>query len=166
MFPAGQYCNHKLVISYVFVTDLFLWSASIGSALDGNLLDVHLKPAANITVCEGTSFQINCTWTLMRGMQGKVSWHFNPAYNNCDSREIGEKSSFSSQENNNTLSTFKNAYARITDSGWYFCKVTLDIPILRRECSNGLYILIGKYRGIERLWEKCQCFLAYHYTNF
>lgn len=121
---------------------LLLVTTSIGSGLDGNLLNVHLKPAANITVCEGAPVQINCAWTLISGMAGKVSWHFDPAYSNCGSREIGEKSSFSSKQNNITLSTFKNAYVMIADSGWYFCKVTIEIPFLRYECSDGLYILV------------------------
>nr|XP_055073781.1 uncharacterized protein LOC129453532 [Misgurnus anguillicaudatus]XP_055073782.1 uncharacterized protein LOC129453532 [Misgurnus anguillicaudatus] len=118
---------------------LLLVTASIGSALDWNLLQVHLKPAANITVCEGDSIQINCTWNEM---QGKVSWHFNSTYKNCESKKIGENSPFFVQQNNSTLSTFENSSVKITDSGWYFCKVTFDIPVLRTKCSDGLYILV------------------------
>ncbi|XP_065100384.1 uncharacterized protein [Paramisgurnus dabryanus] len=120
---------------------LLLVTTSIWSPLDGNPLHVHLKPASRITVCEGASVKLNCTWSLSH-KNAKVSWHFdnNTADSKCDTHKKIEESSFI-QNRNDTWSELAMP-VRIYDSGWYFCKVIIDIPFLIRNCSNGLYILV------------------------
>lgn len=90
---------------------------------------------------------MNCTWNLPENgsMSDKVSWHFNniTEKDKCNSLKL-------SQEippfNNTTynLSVLSKPSIRTDESGWYFCKVTRDIPFLTNNCSNGLHVLVGK----------------------
>ncbi|XP_057181077.1 uncharacterized protein LOC130548370 isoform X2 [Triplophysa rosa] len=125
---------------------LLLVTASIGSALEP--LHVHLKPTKDIKVCEGDLLQMNCTWNLPENLENwnisdKVSWHFNYHIDEdkCNSRKISEGISFFNNKTYN-LSVLSKPSIRTNESGWYFCKVTRDIPLLKDNCSNGLRVLV------------------------
>ncbi|XP_056615841.1 uncharacterized protein LOC130430719 isoform X2 [Triplophysa dalaica] len=124
---------------------LLFVTASIGSAPDLEPLHVHLKPTKDIKVCEGGSVQMNCTWNVPENgsMSDKVSWHFSniTEKDECNSRTISKEISFFNNKTYN-LSVLNKSSIRTDESGWYFCKVTRDIPLLINNCSNGLHVLV------------------------
>lgn len=124
----------------------FLWSASIGSALGLKPLHVHLEPTTNLRVCEGASVGIKCIWNQPDNV--KMSWYFSKnASDGCNLSSINNGTSFLFTITD-TWSILTNPHIRTNESGWYFCKVTKDIPYLKENCSNGLHVLVGKLKAM------------------
>ncbi|KAK2907062.1 hypothetical protein Q8A67_006047 [Cirrhinus molitorella] len=102
-------------------------------------LSVHLEPKY-IHVCEGESITINCTF--QPGGTHKVSWHYSQKPDlGCDSNKIPEEQRFHTNRSD-TWATLNINSTKTNDSGWYFCMVTKDIPVLEKKCSNGTQVQV------------------------
>ncbi|XP_067254827.1 uncharacterized protein [Chanodichthys erythropterus] len=119
---------------------LVVTGALISHTFQVEELNVQLEPK-NITVCEGDSVTLNCTF--QPAGKYKVKLYYSQTNIDCNSAtdEIREKLHISS-ENNDNWSTFNFPSIKTSDSGWYFCKVTRDIPILKENCSDGIQVLV------------------------
>ncbi|XP_051980373.1 uncharacterized protein LOC127641411 [Xyrauchen texanus] len=103
-----------------------------GALIRSTFQNLHLPPKY-IKVCEGDSVTINCT-ILPVDMKYKVTWHYYQTSNyDCDS-------------NNKLKGQHRNTLyindIRTNESGWYSCKVVIDIPYLKEQCSNGTQVIV------------------------
>ncbi|XP_048022284.1 uncharacterized protein LOC125252761 [Megalobrama amblycephala] len=113
---------------------LVVTGALISNTFQVEELNVQLEPK-NSTVCEGDSVTLNCTF--QPAGKYKVKWYYSQTNLGCNSATDGI-----STENNDNWSTFNIPSIKTNDSGWYFCKVTRDIPILIESCSDGIQVLV------------------------
>ncbi|XP_051767320.1 uncharacterized protein LOC127521892 isoform X2 [Ctenopharyngodon idella] len=120
---------------------IFLLVVTAGVLISNTELIVHLEPK-NITVCEGDSVTLNCTF--QPGGKYKVKWYYSQTpYLDCNSATDEKREKWLiSTGNNDTWSTFNITSITTNDSGWYFCKVTRDIPVLVHNCSDGIQVLV------------------------
>ncbi|RXN18035.1 prolyl 3-hydroxylase 2 [Labeo rohita] len=81
-------------------------------------------------------FTLDPLYRELPGGKYKVTWHYSQTPNlGCDSNKIPEEQHFYTTQND-TLATLNINSIKINESGWYFCKVTKDIPFLKRECKG------------------------------
>ncbi|KTG40529.1 hypothetical protein cypCar_00018261 [Cyprinus carpio] len=108
-------------------------------ALEEKETNVHLEPK-HIKVCEGASVTMKCTY---QSGNYKVSWHYSQTnISDCRSaNKIPEEQRFLKEENED-WSTLKITFIKANESGWYFCLVTQDIPVLIQNCSNGIKVIV------------------------
>ncbi|XP_016100412.1 uncharacterized protein [Sinocyclocheilus grahami] len=102
---------------------------------------VYSEPK-HIQVCEGDSVTFNCFF--QPGGKHKVSWYYSQTPNlGCDSLtdKIPEEQHFYTQKND-ICATLNINSIKTNESGWYFCKVTKDIPFLENKCSDGIQVLV------------------------
>lgn len=119
---------------------LLLTAGAFNSTPEEEKINVHLEPKY-IEVCEEASVTFNCTFQP-RG-QYKVSWHYSQTpYLDCETEnKIPEEQRFFKEEDED-WSTLNITFNKANESGWYFCKVTKDIPVLLRYCSNGTQVIV------------------------
>ncbi|XP_039524608.1 uncharacterized protein LOC120477197 isoform X2 [Pimephales promelas] len=103
-------------------------------------LNVHLEPK-NIAVCEGESVTLNCTFQPARKYKVKLYYSQTPDLD-CTSTTDRASEKWHKSEKNDTWSTFIISSIKTDDSGWYFCEVTIDIPVLVKKCSDGIQVLV------------------------
>ncbi|XP_073793853.1 uncharacterized protein [Danio rerio] len=115
-------------ILLIFVTagDLF------SDAFQQSIIHVHPK---QINVCEGASVKINCTFEPSKNH--KVSWH----YSKTPTLDCGSLPS-RIKEKVYTWQILKINSTKTNDSGWYYCKITQDIPVLEEKCSDGAEVIV------------------------
>ncbi|XP_016409775.1 uncharacterized protein LOC107741536 [Sinocyclocheilus rhinocerous] len=119
---------------------LLLLTGALISSKNPEELNVYLEPKY-IKVCLGDSVTINCTF--QPSGKYKLRWYYSPTDSDCNSGTEGlhEKRRIYT-ENNDTWSVFTINSIKTNESGWYFCKVTRDIPVLDQKCSNGIQVLV------------------------
>ncbi|XP_043078216.1 uncharacterized protein LOC122327103 isoform X2 [Puntigrus tetrazona] len=110
-------------------------------ALQEEQMNVRLEPK-HIKVCERASVTINCTFESDEYVK-KVSWHYSQtSVLNCGSaNKIPEDKRFI-REKSKDWSALNITFIRTNDSGWYFCKITQDIPVLIQRCSNPTQVIV------------------------
>ncbi|XP_077082812.1 uncharacterized protein LOC143736105 [Siphateles boraxobius] len=120
---------------------LLVTGVLISYTLQVEQLNVHLEPKY-IKVCEGESVTVNCTF--QPGGKYKVKLFYSPTPDlDCNSPTVRTSEKWRiNTGNNNTSSTFNINSIKTDDSGWYFCKVTRDIPFLVQNCSDGIQVLV------------------------
>ncbi|XP_052394470.1 uncharacterized protein LOC127942657 [Carassius gibelio] len=116
---------------------VLLFTGALTSSTSPEELQVNLEPKY-IKVCEGDSVTFNCTF--QPGGSYKLKWYYSPTDLDCNSgtKRLLEKSHY----NTENLSIFTINSIKLNESGWYFCKVTRDIPVLIEECSSGTQVLV------------------------
>ncbi|XP_048022314.1 uncharacterized protein LOC125252777 isoform X2 [Megalobrama amblycephala] len=121
--------------------------ALISNTFQVEELNVQLEPK-NSTVCEGDSVTLNCTF--QPAGKYKVKWYYSQTNLGCNSATDGIREKLRiSTENNDNWSTFNIPSIKTNDSGWYFCKVTRDIPILMENCSDGIQVLVLEKPNVQ-----------------
>ncbi|XP_073699903.1 uncharacterized protein [Garra rufa] len=119
---------------------LLLTAGAFSSALEDKELNVHLEPTY-IKVCEGASVTINCTFQPSGNY--KVQWLYSqtPILDGRSAYKIPEGQHFFKVINKD-WSTLNINFIKTNESGWYFCEVIQDIPILIKTCSNGTQVIV------------------------
>lgn len=100
---------------------------------------IHVHPK-QINVCEGASVKINCNFEPRENH--KASWHYSKTpTSDCGSLtdRINEDQY---EENVYTWPILKINSTKTNDSGWYYCKITQDIPVLEEKCSDGAELIV------------------------
>ncbi|KAI4900003.1 hypothetical protein NFI96_014508 [Prochilodus magdalenae] len=97
---------------------------------------------ATVEVCLGSNATINCSFQL-NASHVIVSWFFNKTPDFSGSKMIEVHGRYH-QDKGTTWSTLTIKQVMSNDSGWYFCKVTQDIPTLVQENSEGSQLIIIK----------------------
>ncbi|KAK7137152.1 hypothetical protein R3I93_017275 [Phoxinus phoxinus] len=105
-------------------------------------LNVHLEPKY-IEVCEGESITINCTFQPGGQYKVKLYYSLRPDLDSNSPTVRTREKWHINTGNNDTWSTFSISSIKTDDSGWYFCKVTRDIPVLEEKCSDGIQVLVN-----------------------
>lgn len=122
--------------------------AIINTRVQGTLIDPNTPET--VTACIGSDETIHCTFHAnVKGL--KVYWFFGktPYFNNAEKIKLNSSNGSSvshyseDKEGNTSHLTIRNV--TFNDQGWYFCKVTQDIPRLIHKHSNGTQLVIGKY---------------------
>ncbi|KAK7137153.1 hypothetical protein R3I93_017276 [Phoxinus phoxinus] len=127
---------------------LLVTGVLISNTLQEERLNVHLEPKY-IKVCEGESVSINCTF--QPGGRYKVKLYYSRTPDlDCNSPTVRTSEKWHiNTGNNDNWSTFNISSIKTDDSGWYFCKVTRDIPVLEEKCSDGIQVLVDANRSQE-----------------
>ncbi|XP_076133449.1 uncharacterized protein LOC143115354 [Alosa pseudoharengus] len=106
------------------------------------VMEVHLSPVI-VTVLPMSTITLNCSVSTQNNTNFKINWTFN--FNNT------HHNSLPTPGNNNRIhlktekywSTLTVTDAQVNNSGWYFCKVFVDIPKLYTVWSNGSRVFVG-----------------------
>jgi len=139
------YCLCNIVFLIVNYCYPFLSQSTTGVLISNTLqeeLNVHLEPK-NITVCEGESVTVNCTFQPAGKYKVKLYYSLTPDLDITSTTDRASEK-WHKSEKNDTWSTFIISSIKTDDSGWYFCEVTIDIPVLVKKCSDGIQVLVGK----------------------
>ncbi|XP_042339844.1 uncharacterized protein LOC121941180 isoform X2 [Plectropomus leopardus] len=106
----------------------------------------------------GSSLTFHCRLNIETQNRFRVNWQFRgPSSNNSlkvlDDKVVNKSAKTSTVVTNKTkqesrdegtLSIYTLSNATEDDSGWYYCKVTIEIPSLRVKTSNGTEVVITK----------------------
>ncbi|XP_028444258.1 uncharacterized protein LOC114562157 isoform X2 [Perca flavescens] len=102
-------------------------------------------------VAFGSSVNFQCGLKAVDDSRFWVKWYFNPSgasFN--ESHQFCNKSVKPSNQTNQDLreeepdtQCWIKSNVTHQDSGWYFCKVTIEIPSLTHKCSNGTEVIIS-----------------------
>lgn len=136
--------KHNLDMDRLFagVLLLFVTGDLFCHAVQDLIIHVHPK---QIDVCEGASVKINCRYKSSENY--KVSWHYSKIQtSDCNSLtdKIYEDQD---KENMYTRPILKINSTKTNDSGWYYCKITQDIPVLEEKCSDGAKLFVEANRN-------------------
>ncbi|XP_056304017.1 uncharacterized protein LOC130216155 [Danio aesculapii] len=102
-------------------------------------LIIHVNPK-QIKLCEGASVNINCNFELRENY--KVSWHYSKTPTSDCSSLTDKIHEDQNKEKVYTWPILKINSIKTNDSGWYYCKITQDIPVLKEECSDGAEVIV------------------------
>ncbi|XP_031605501.1 uncharacterized protein LOC116327940 isoform X4 [Oreochromis aureus] len=96
-------------------------------------------------VPSGSNLILNCCLNTEHNERYRITWYFNhhgPSVTNSTrlTTKINNKYQNSSMDEDNRTHTLSNVNRN--HSGWYFCKVTVEIPSLRENCSNGTEVIV------------------------
>ncbi|XP_036441996.1 uncharacterized protein LOC118818737 [Colossoma macropomum] len=120
----------------------FLLMFTVGVIVKSTIQDT-VKPLipATVEACLGSSAIINCTFQI-NATHLKVNWYFNdtPDFSRFKKIEVHDERYHQEKKDNWSRLTIKEVLSN--DSGWYFCEVTQDIPVLVQFQSNGSYLKI------------------------
>ena len=115
------------------------------------------EPPGQITVLRGSSLTLNCSGTCQGGTKSNrvmLNWHFSANDSErSNSSKILECHNGPPEEKMWCNYTIINVQDK--DSGWYYCKVTLNRPILMQIYSSGTRIVVGNtsiYNAINKLY--------------
>ncbi|XP_055717430.1 uncharacterized protein LOC129810688 isoform X2 [Salvelinus fontinalis] len=131
---------------------LFLIGTLVKPGLSTVILD---QPPRTVEVHLGSSLTLNCSF--MPQTRVRVNWYFSPTgLSSCSSNTLLNSSTHSadktvkldagghvSKESRKSWSRFILKDVTYNNSGWYFCKVSVEIPILQQACSNGTQVNIS-----------------------
>ncbi|XP_042339846.1 uncharacterized protein LOC121941180 isoform X4 [Plectropomus leopardus] len=106
----------------------------------------------------GSSLTFHCRLNIETQNRFRVNWQFRgPSSNNSlkvlDDKVVNKSAKTSTVVTNKTkqesrdegtLSIYTLSNATEDDSGWYYCKVTIEIPSLRVKTSNGTEVVISR----------------------
>lgn len=106
------------------------------------------KTQTRVIAPSGSSLTLHCCLSTKKYERYRVSWYFSshgPSFSNSGnlcSKIINKfaNSSTEGSENTHILSVVNE-----TCSGWYFCKITGEVPSLTEIRSNGKEVLVCKY---------------------
>lgn len=127
---------------------LLVTGVLISNTLQEEQLNVQLEPMY-IQVCEGDSVTINCTF--QPGGKYKVKLYYSLIQDlDCNSPTLRTSEKWhNNTEINDTWSIFNINSIKTEDSGFYFCKVTRDIPVLLQNCSDGIQVLVDRQQPTD-----------------
>lgn len=145
--------NRSMKLNKVSLFSLFYYSV-IGATLvltrgdRLNLEETNDTGRRERTVSPGSSLKLHCCLIHEEAGRCQVSWHFEPSGKNLTerakknplcNRTILEKCNDMCDNMSCILSNISES-----DIGWYYCKVTIEIPRLKQLQSNKTKV-IGKY---------------------
>ncbi|XP_053490325.1 uncharacterized protein LOC128613513 isoform X1 [Ictalurus furcatus] len=129
----------------------FLLLLTVGAIINARVQGTLIEPEVPkmVKACTGSHTTISCTFhTDVKGL--KVTWYFDKTSDFNDRKKIkelhsppGSHVSHYHEENGRTASYLTIRNVTLNDSGWYFCQVTQDIPILISNLSNGSELVIS-----------------------
>lgn len=127
--------DHNISILFMTTTE-----ALISNTLQEKQMNVHLEPKY-AEVCEGASVTMTCTFQPNENYI--LSWHYSqtPILDCRSAYKIPEEQRFLKKKKED-WSTLNITFIKANESGWYFCLVTQDIPVLIQHCSNGIQVLV------------------------
>ncbi|MCI4383778.1 hypothetical protein PGIGA_G00030610 [Pangasianodon gigas] len=127
----------------------FLLLLTVGAIINPRVQGTFSKPVVPrmVEACVGAHTTISCTFpTEAKGL--KVRWCFGKTsdFNECKKIELhssnGSSVSHYHEDKEMTASHLTIRNVTFSDSGWYFCEVTQDIPQLIKNHSNGSELVI------------------------
>lgn len=100
-------------------------------------------------VPSGSNLTLNCCLNTDQYERFRIAWYFirhGPLATNSSmlTSKINNKSQNSSKDEDNRTHTLSNV--NTNHSGWYFCRVTAEIPSLIEIHSNGTEVNVCKYQ--------------------
>lgn len=126
---------------------------TVGAIINARVQGTRIEPEVPkmVKACTGSHTTISCMFhTDVKGL--KVAWYFDKTSDFNDRKNINELHSppgsnvrHYHEEKGHTASYLTIRNVTLNDSGWYFCQVTQDIPILISNLSNGSELVICKY---------------------
>ncbi len=112
----------------------------------------------------GSSLTLNCSWNTKNYNRFRVAWYFNPFGSSFSEANRLLEKIFDRHKNTTTVvynkkqdlkgdgkdteeTVLKYTLSNVTfrDDGWYFCRITVEIPIFINNSSNGTKLTISKY---------------------
>ncbi|XP_029562931.1 transmembrane and immunoglobulin domain-containing protein 2 isoform X2 [Salmo trutta] len=131
---------------------LFLIGTLAKPGLSTVILD---QPPRTVEVHLGSSLTLNCSF--MPQTRVKVNWYFSPTgHSSCSSNTLLYSSTHSADKTvkldagGHESKESRKSWSRLilkdvthNNSGWYFCHVSVEIPVLQQACSNGTQVNIS-----------------------
>ncbi|XP_023860385.1 uncharacterized protein [Salvelinus sp. IW2-2015] len=144
--------SHKMGIWRKVTLLLFLIGTLVKPGLSTVILD---QPPRTVEVHLGSSLTLNCSF--MPQTRVTVNWYFSPTgLSSCSSNTLLNSSTHSadktvkldagghvSKESRKSWSRFILKDVTYNNSGWYFCQVSVEIPVLQQACSKGTQVNIS-----------------------
>ncbi|XP_014072379.1 transmembrane and immunoglobulin domain-containing protein 2 isoform X2 [Salmo salar] len=144
--------SHKMDIWIKVTLLLFLIGTLVKPRLSTVILD---QPPRTVEVHLGSSLTLNCSF--MPQTRVKVNWYFSPTgHSSCSSNTLLYSSTHSADKTvklgagGHESKESRKSWSRLilkdvthNNSGWYFCHVSVEIPVLQQACSNGTQVNIS-----------------------
>ncbi|XP_010870070.2 uncharacterized protein LOC105011605 [Esox lucius] len=124
------------------VTLLLLLLETVKAALSTVILN---QPPREENVVLGSDLTLNCSFQNLQRIS--VNWIFHQ--NNklsCNDMTSAKKLNDNSITTKDTWSALNLKQVTYNDSGWYYCKISVEIPILKQNCSNGTKVTVTAKR--------------------
>ncbi|XP_063323013.1 uncharacterized protein LOC134620682 [Pelmatolapia mariae] len=108
-------------------------------------------------VPSGSNLILNCCLNTEQYERYRITWYFNhhgPSMTNSSKliSKITNKSQNSSKEEHQDNRTHTLSNVNGNHSGWYFCKVTIEIPNLTENCSSGTEVNVYPSALSDNWW--------------
>nr|XP_029488430.1 uncharacterized protein LOC115108351 isoform X3 [Oncorhynchus nerka] len=144
--------SHKMAIWRKVTLLLFLTGTLVKPGLSTVILD---QPPRTVEVHLGSSLTLNCSF--MPQTRVTVNWYFSPTgHSSCSSNTLLNSSTHSADKSGkldaggHVSKESRESWSRLilkdvthNNSGWYFCHVSVEIPVLQQACSNGTHVNIS-----------------------
>ena len=112
-----------------------------------------------VKVISGSSLNLTCNFHMLNG--SRVNWMFTKTIDTSNLQKL----TLSHNEEDRIHQKKGKYWSRLTvrnvtvnDSGWYFCEVRVEIPILKNlGLSNGSQVIVGKCLPAKSKKENLKC---------
>ncbi|XP_041791826.1 uncharacterized protein LOC121605809 isoform X2 [Chelmon rostratus] len=134
-------------------TLVFLTVIVAAAGTSGQVPVILNKTQLTVYIPLGSSLTFHCRLRIEKYVTFRVLWYFNPfesSFNDSHklTQELHNKSARTStnetERDGQTLSKYTLSDATERNSGWYFCRVIVEIPILNISESSGTHVVITK----------------------
>ncbi|XP_041791829.1 uncharacterized protein LOC121605809 isoform X5 [Chelmon rostratus] len=133
-------------------TLVFLTVIVAAAGTSGQVPVILNKTQLTVYIPLGSSLTFHCRLRIEKYVTFRVLWYFNPfesSFNDSHklTQELHNKSARTStnetERDGQTLSKYTLSDATERNSGWYFCRVIVEIPILNISESSGTHVVIN-----------------------
>ncbi|KAL2090357.1 hypothetical protein ACEWY4_015045 [Coilia grayii] len=127
------------------ITLFLLIAAAVRRSDTEDTVPIDVRPVS-MTVQPGSVFSLVCDFHMVSAPKVKVNWMFT---NISDTSDPPRLTTSPNEDDHFQQSDFKNQSTltvrnvTVNHSGWYFCKVIVEIPRLKVYVSNGSQVIIA-----------------------
>ncbi|XP_041791828.1 uncharacterized protein LOC121605809 isoform X4 [Chelmon rostratus] len=141
-------------------TLVFLTVIVAAAGTSGQVPVILNKTQLTVYIPLGSSLTFHCRLRIEKYVTFRVLWYFNPfesSFNDSHklTQELHNKSARTStnetERDGQTLSKYTLSDATERNSGWYFCRVIVEIPILNISESSGTHVVITTVSPADNL---------------